>query len=59
MSDNNYYFIKNGMKGKNSLSEYKKDNIRKIVYVNKEKLKNKTSLILINKKNKFINLLLD
>lgn len=37
------------MKSKNFLYEYKQENERKIVYVNKEKLNNKTSLILINK----------
>ena len=36
------------MKDKNSLYEYKHENGRKIVYVNKEKLINKTSLILRN-----------
>lgn len=49
ISDNNYYLLKNGIKGKYSLYEYREEKRRKIIYINKEKLKNKTSLILINK----------
>jgi LAGLIDADG DNA endonuclease family protein len=43
------YFIKKGINGKNSLCEYEQEKVRKIVYISKEKLNDKLSLILMNK----------